>query len=218
MGRRRTFDTEEAVAAATRLFWRGYEKTSLTDLTHAMGIAPASFYFAFGNKEALFRQVVDRYTADRDDAFERAFEASSPSAAGREPLSGYVDVVTDPAHAPGCLVVNNSPSSEPADALDHWLAGIRQALGSRLEIQFRTDLAAGKLPEGSDPAALARFVVTLAGGLAVEAQSGTGRQDLYNVIDLALAAFPEPVDERLPSHDTCETSPGNTQDAEPCPL
>ena len=190
MGRRRTFDTEEAVATATTLFWRGYDQTSLSDLTEAMGIAPASFYFAFGSKEALFRQVVDRYTAQQADAFEHAFTAPSPTAAVRELLRGYVDVVTDPAHVPGCLVVNNSPSVGPPDTLRHWLAEIRQALGSRLENRFRADLTAGTLPPDSDPAALARFVATLAGGLAVEAQSGTGRQDLYKVIDLSLAAFP----------------------------
>lgn len=213
MGRRRTFDTEEAVSTATRLFWRSYDKTSLSDLTEAMGIAPASFYFAFGSKEALFRQVVNRYTAQRADAFEHAFEASSPAAAVRELLRGYVDVVTDPAHAPGCLVVNNSPATGPADALRHWLAEIRQALGSRLEARFRADRAAGDLPENSDPAMMARFVATLAGGLAVEAQSGTGRQDLYKVIDFALANFPAPIDDRGESDAACSTSPRATKSA-----
>ena len=58
MGRTRTFDMEDAIGTATTLFWRGYDKTSLTDLTGALGIGAASFYFAFESKEALFREVV----------------------------------------------------------------------------------------------------------------------------------------------------------------
>ena len=62
MGRPREFDIETALDTAGELFWRkGYEGTSLSDLTGAIGITPPSFYFAFKSKEALFKQVVDRY-------------------------------------------------------------------------------------------------------------------------------------------------------------
>ncbi len=190
MGRRRGFDMEEALATAARLFWRGYDQTSLTDLTGAMGIAPASFYFAFGSKEALFRLVVDRYTAFQAEAFDRAFQAPTTRDGVDVLLRGYVDVVTDPGHAPGCLVVNNAPSAA-GDVLRRWLADIRDALRIRLEDRFRADLAEGKLIDGFDPVTMARFVVTLAGGLAIEAQSGAGREELYASIDMAMRSFPE---------------------------
>jgi len=181
---------EEAIAAATKLFWRGYDRTSLADLTGALGIAPASFYFAFRSKEALFRQVVNRYIAFQAEAFERAFQSSTGGVGVEALLRGYVDVVTDPEHAPGCLVVNNSPCNDAGDALRQWLAGHREALRARLEDRFSASVADGKLPPNFDPKAMARFVVTLAGGLAVEAQSGAGRQELYAVIDFALKDFP----------------------------
>ncbi len=186
MGRPRGFDIEEAVAAATKLFWRGYDRTSLTDLTGALGISPASFYFAFGSKEALFRQVVDRYLATLDEALGAAFQAGTPYAAVHALLRSYADVVTDPEHAPGCLVVNSSPSSEAGDGLQGWLASHREALRRRLEDRFSTD---GGLGTGMDPEATARFVAVLAGGLAVEARSGASRRQLYAAIDLALAVF-----------------------------
>ena len=157
---------EEAVVTAGKLFWRSYDRTSLADLTDAMGIAPASFYFAFDNKEALFRRVVDRYTAFQGEAFERAFQAPTTRAGVMALLRGYVDVVTDPEHAPGCLVVNNAPSAA-GDALRKWLADIRDALRLRLEERFRGDLVEDRLADDADPTALARFVTTLAGGLAV---------------------------------------------------
>ena len=190
MGRPRTFDMDEAVTAATRLFWRkGYDRTSLTDLTGALGIAPASFYFAFTSKEALFRRCIDGYIAFQAEAFERAFQAPTTGAAVEALLRGYVEVVTDPDHAPGCLLINNAPSINPGDPLRQWLAGHRQALRIRLENRFAADLAGGRLPDDFDPRAMARFVMTLAGGLAVEAQSGAGRQELYDMIDFALKDF-----------------------------
>ncbi len=189
MGRRQTFDTEEAVSAATRLFWQGYDATSLADLTGAMGVSSASFYHAFGSKEELFRHVVARYNDALADAFADAFSAPSTRTGVTALLRGYVDVVTDPAHIPGCLVVNNSPSAAAHDGRRRWLAQLRQALRTRLQDQFAADIAAGKLSPHSDPRAMAQYVATLAGGLAVEAQSGTPRQDLYAVIDLALQNF-----------------------------
>ena len=189
MGRHRAFDMSEAIASATKLFWRGYDRTSLTDLTGALGIAPASFYFAFGSKEALFREVVDRYLVFQAEAFERAFQAPTTAAGVKSLLCGYVDLVTDPEHSTGCLVVNSSPSADADDGLRQWLAEHRDALRVRLERRFAADLASGKLPDGFNVNRMARFIVTLAGGLAVEARSGAGRQDLYAVVDVALKDF-----------------------------
>ncbi len=187
MGRPRGFDMQKAVMTATTLFWRGYDRTSLTDLTDALGVGPASFYFAFGSKEALFRQCVEQYLAAREVAFQAAFQAPTSRAAVEALLRGYADVVTNPAHAPGCLVVNSSPSTEVSDALRRWLAEHREALRLRLEQRFLTDGATAAI----DAKAMARFVATLAGGLAVEAGSGATRQELYDAIAVALKAFPD---------------------------
>ena len=48
------------------VFWnKGFEATSIADLTAAMGINPPSLYAAFGDKEQLFLSAVERYTARR---------------------------------------------------------------------------------------------------------------------------------------------------------
>ena len=71
LGRPRAFDIEKALERALRVFWeKGYEGSSLSDLTEAMGINRPSLYAAFGNKEALFRKALDRYV-ERTMAFVR---------------------------------------------------------------------------------------------------------------------------------------------------
>ena len=62
-GRPASFDRDEALERAMEMFWeRGYEGTTLEDFQAAMGgISPTSFYHAFGSKEALFRQAVEKY-------------------------------------------------------------------------------------------------------------------------------------------------------------
>jgi AcrR family transcriptional regulator len=81
MGRPREFDIEKALDTAGELFWRkGYEGTSLSDLTGAIGITPPSFYFAFKSKEALFKQLVDRYQFGHLGFLAEAFNQTTPLA------------------------------------------------------------------------------------------------------------------------------------------
>ena len=81
-GRPREFDVEKALDRALKVFWRkGYEGATLADLTRAMGINRPSLYAAFGNKEALFRKVLDRY-AEGPAAHARAGVSGGAGGAG----------------------------------------------------------------------------------------------------------------------------------------
>lgn len=143
--------------------------SSLTELTGALGIAPASFYFVFGSKEALFRRVVERCIMFQAKAFERAFHASTTGAGVKALLRGYVDVVTDPEHAPGCLVVKQL-------ALQRCRrCAVAMALGTSVgasDQAGRSTFRGGKLPDELDPKTTPRFVMTL----AVALPSGPNRE------------------------------------------
>jgi AcrR family transcriptional regulator len=65
-GRPRSFDRDKALERAMQVFWRqGYEATSVSDLTRAMGINPPSLYAAFGDKERLYLDALERYQRSR---------------------------------------------------------------------------------------------------------------------------------------------------------
>jgi AcrR family transcriptional regulator len=192
MGRPREFELDDAIEKATGLFWQnGYEGTSLSELTTAIGISPPSFYFAFGNKEGLFRKVVERYFAEQSKFAEAALRKSTPRAVATHFLNGYADVLTDPSHAPGCLAMNSSLPCATDDPLRAWLAELREQTRIRFRDRFAEARGDGGLPPGIDADALARLLMVTAWGLAVEAQSGASRKDLRRTVALALRAWPD---------------------------
>src|SRR3954465_6901479 len=76
-GRPRAFDREAALAQATRLFWeKGFEATSITDLTEAMGIGSPSLYAAFGSKEALYAEALNYYQETNEALVWAGFRAA----------------------------------------------------------------------------------------------------------------------------------------------
>jgi AcrR family transcriptional regulator len=193
MGRPREFDIEKALNTASELFWRkGYEGTSLSALTAAIGITPPSFYAAFGSKEALFKQVVERYQRGHLGFFAEALDQTTPLAVAERVLYGLAQAYTTRPHPPGCLALNCSLpcSDETDDAIRHDLAERRKASRIALRTSFKRFEASGALPADADPDALARYVLTIAWGMAVEAQSGASRDDLYRTVKLALTSWP----------------------------
>src|ERR1700761_2872773 len=95
-GRPRSFCTDTALDRAMTVFWRkGYEGASLAELTEAMGINPPSLYAAFGNKEGLFRAVLERYDARRQAQMDRVIAAPDPRSVARLFLEGVADFSAD---------------------------------------------------------------------------------------------------------------------------
>ena len=192
MGRPREFELDDAIEKATGLFWRnGYDGTSLSDLTKAIGISPPSFYFAFGSKEGLFKKVIERYFAEQNKIAEAAFRKPTPRAVATHFLNGYADMLTDPLHAPGCLAMNSSLPCAAGDPLREWLAELREQTRKRFRDRFAEARGGEGLPAGMDADSLARVVLIIAWGMAVEAQSGASRKDLRRTIALALPVWPD---------------------------
>ena len=191
-GRPRSFDADEALDRALRVFWRkGYEGTSLPDLTKAMRINRPSLYAAFGNKEDLFRKVVDRYDSGVAGYTREALERPTAREVVERLLEGAVDLLTDAQNPGGCLMVQAAlASGKVGEAARRELAGRRAAGVAAIRRRFRRAIAEGDLPAGADAAVLARFVATAMHGMAVQAASGASRKELRRVVDMFLRAWP----------------------------
>jgi AcrR family transcriptional regulator len=193
MGRARAFDTDEALDRAMTLFWsKGYDATSLSDLTAAMGISRPSLYAAYGNKEELFRKALERY-GEGPSSYEReALAQPSAREVAERLLRGAADVQTGPDTPAGCLAVLGSTyCAEDSSPIGKILIAFRLAGHAAIRERFERARAEGDLPEDADPKALTHYLGTVVCGMAVLAASGASREELERVIELTMRSWPQ---------------------------
>jgi AcrR family transcriptional regulator len=192
MPRPRGFDESKALDEAMRLFWcHGYQGTSLSDLTRAMGINRPSLYAAFGNKEALFRKVVARYLKGPGLEVEAALEAPTARAAVERMMELYAAGPSVTGRPLGCLLVNGalrwSAESEP---IGRELAGVRRAGVLALRRRLKRAQREGDLAREVNAGELAHYVWTVLHGMSVEATGGATSAQLRRVAARAMKAWP----------------------------
>lgn len=165
-------------------FWRaGFDATSVADLTKLTGVNPPSLYAAFGDKKALFAEVVERYQRTYGAFTTRAIEEEPTARAAverilREAAAEY----TDPGHPRGCLVLSAPELGE-----------LRAAAIDVVEAKIRRDIAAGVLARDVDAHGLAVFVAVTVRGMSCLARDGATREELAHVARAAMSAWPAPV-------------------------
>lgn len=174
------------------VFWElGYEGASLSNLTDAMGISTTSMYAAFGNKEELFRKALERYTEGPSEYLAGALEEPTALGVATAILAGVIRTTTRPTGPHGCLGVQGAlATGESGHAVRDLLAAWRNNGCSRVRERFQRAVDDGDLPPETDPALLARYVTTLAFGIAVQAASGVDRGELQEMADAALRNWP----------------------------
>ena len=192
-GRPREFNVDRALDRALKVFWRkGYEGATLPDLTKAMRINRPSLYAAFGSKEELFRKALDRYAEGPAGYIREALNEPTARAVAERLLHGTIDMVTDRRHPRGCLIVQGALAcGEAADSIRKELVSRRLASEAAIRERFERAVSEGDLRADSHPADLARYIMAVIHGTAVQAASGASHAELRRVAAMALQAWPE---------------------------
>jgi AcrR family transcriptional regulator len=192
-GRPREFDADKALDRALEVFWRkGYEGATVADLTRAMGINRPSLYAAFGSKEELFRNALDRYAEGPACYVREALEGPTARAVAERLLEGAIDLVTERRGPRGCLLVQGALAcGEAAESVRRELASRRLAGETDLRERFQRAISDGDLPADAHAADLARYIAAIIQGIAVQAASGASQAELRRVAAMALRAWPK---------------------------
>lgn len=197
-GRPREFDRDEALECAMRLFWsRGYEATSISDLTKAMGITPPALYGAFGDKKKLFLEAVERYEQGPGCFAQQALSEPTAELAMEHLLLGALKAFTDPKNPRGCLVVLGATNCaiESAD-ISEALADCRRAAVNAVRDRIAAGKNAGELSDNTDVDALTGIVTATLYGLAIKARDGSPRARLRGIVEQLMMMWP-----RRPAND-----------------
>jgi len=192
MGRPRSFSEGAALDAAMRVFWeKGYEGSSLDDLTAAMGINRSSLYATFGGKEAMFRRVMDRYAEGPLSFLSEALKQPTARAVVEALLRGTVKFLADSTHPRGCLSLQGGlacgSGAEPVkQAMIDWRKGGLSQIQKRMQQAHHE----GDLAYDVDPKDLARYVSVVMNGLGVQSANGATRMEMNRAANMALRFMP----------------------------
>ncbi|HUT39882.1 MAG TPA: TetR/AcrR family transcriptional regulator [Gammaproteobacteria bacterium] len=190
MARTKQFDERQVLLAAMLVFWeKGYEGTSILDLEQATGLGRTSIYNTFGNKRALFEQVLACY---KESVMASLFTAMDSVPDIREGISRLLitalDVNYDEQYPGGCLVVLSVLESGQHDAasrasLEQSMRELRQGLQQRITRARKR----GELPASLDAAATATTIATVMAGMMVMGKANFPRTTLKKAIHQVLA-------------------------------
>jgi AcrR family transcriptional regulator len=187
-GRPRCFDLEEALDRSLLLFWeKGFQNTSLDEIAEAVGVKKPSLYAAFGDKEMLFRKVLQRYSGKLSEPIQALDRYNDI----REAVDAFIELGIvggcSKGHPRGCLLASAFADSTllPPNLVKEIKALVNQA-DQAVAQRLKRAVHAGQLPADFDVKGTAKFLITLMHGIALRVRAGESRAALRRTKKAAL--------------------------------
>lgn len=181
-GRPRSFDEQDVLKKLQDAFWEGgFEGTSLGDLTEATGLNRPSLYGAFGDKHAMYLQVLRAYRDTMHAAAGDLLDAAPTLRTGLERVyKAAIGIYTSGREAArGCFVTSTSLSEAVHDGdIRHELAAMNDALDAVFEARIRRAQDDGEACIGLRPEDAARLASSVLHSLSVRARGGASKRTL----------------------------------------
>ncbi|XPV77560.1 MAG: TetR/AcrR family transcriptional regulator [Desulfovibrio sp.] len=141
------YDRDDVINRSIELFWKnGYSGSSMKDVVKTTGLKPGSLYLSFGNKEAIYRESLQRY-ADNSIALIRDVldNAESVGEGICQILKAKIEMTATEQYR-SCFLVKTQHELAFADSDLHDFAAaklgeIERLYCSYLEKEFSTELS-----------------------------------------------------------------------------
>ena len=192
-GRPRSFDRDKALRAVLLLFWKqGFDGTSYTELTAATGMSKPTIYATFGDKIELFRKAMVLYAEQSLEVYERAL--AQPTA--REAVEACLRLargLNARADEPQvCFLVQGAlTGSADTQELRDEVSLLQRQATQLLQKRLEQGKHKGELPSTANTRVMAEYFTSVVTGLSVQAATGASRRDLSQVVEMAMAAWPD---------------------------
>ncbi|BBI33540.1 TetR/AcrR family transcriptional regulator [Cohnella abietis] len=186
MARLREFDEEKALDAAMEVFWeKGFEATSLSDLTSRMGIQRPSIYSAFGDKKELFEAALRKYTRSHSANVRASLQNSTSVKEGfRAFFENIVAKEYEKSPNRGCFCINTMVELAPHDEKFEILTREHQMyLSVIFQEAIERGLRSGELDISINAKGLAQTLVVSLIGLTVIMKSRPERSFVDNSVE-----------------------------------
>jgi len=192
MARPREFHHDDVLEKAMQVFWsQGYEATSLSDLTVAMGLSKSSLYDTFGSKHDLFLAALDFY---REHVTMQVSSVADLDAPARQVITSIlrraVDRIVEADGRRGCFLNNTAVEVGPTDP--HAAARCRAGMALMEDSFHRLVVRAqeeGQMSRLHEPRSVARFLTSTVNGIMVVGKANPDRETLEDIVAVALGAL-----------------------------
>jgi TetR/AcrR family transcriptional regulator, transcriptional repressor for nem operon len=190
VARPREFNEQDALNQALQVFWdKGYEATSLHDLTGVMEISKSSFYDTFSSKHDLFLTCLDLYTQTQRKWVLSVLESDRPV---RESIAAVlqfvIDEVIDDGNLRGCFLGNCAVEVGQRDqAVAKRVSEGFDYFNGTFEHTLQRGIDEGQLTTIKDVSAAASYLVSSLNGLRIMAIANPDRKRLEGVMKMVMS-------------------------------
>jgi TetR/AcrR family transcriptional repressor of nem operon len=191
MARPCEFDRSEVVAAAMKVFLsKGYEATSIDDLTTTLGISRASLYNSFGDKRGL---LMAAFCCAGDEGRRMRESALSNNAPVREVLRSFLESIVKMNRSQkagrGCFFLTLGAELASTDPdVSRWVREVLDEHREMFATLLRRAQKSGELQAGADVGALAAALTGTLVSILTLVRVHPEPDLLRNITDQAIAA------------------------------
>lgn len=180
------YNREKAIQRATEVFWeQGYQGTKMRDLQERMDMRPGSIYAGFGNKETLFKDVLNYYVESSLNKIAKSVEqVLDPLDGLKQFIENELLIDEEVSNSRICLLVKtmselDSNNDVLTTCANQGMAAIETGFASVLE-QAKSE---GILSDTANCQRLAKWLQMQIIGLRIYAKNQTSKGDVQRMID-----------------------------------